>query len=365
MPRIDRDDGLALPLTIFVVTLVTLMLATLFTRVQADRRLAEASGDNVDALSVAQSGLQTYLGTAISYDACLRPIRPADGDSVRINVTGGYADVVANLVQKPADTLDTWMYVVRSTGYVIKPTMGADPQAIRTVAQFAEWNTGHIQALGAFTAANGLDKKVDGTGKEFNGVDGNAGSCAEPDISAIRVPSGGKPNLPASYTTTGSSPNIVDIDNSQSVAFQTGIDWASAISGGIVPDSSTVVTWDMSYPVMLVSGDAQIDAPITTKGYGTLIVTGDLTLTGKKRFNWYGIVLVGGEIIFNGRDARFDGIVVSGLNAQLSGPGPKKGDLGKDKVDFDYDSWYVRRAMQAFAGFAPITNAWIDNWASY
>jgi hypothetical protein len=76
-------------------------------------------------------------------------------------------------------------------------------------------------------------------------------------------------------------------------------------------------------------------------------------------------VLVGGEIIFNGRDARFDGIVVSGLNAQLTGPGPRKGDLGRYKVDFDYDSRYVRRAMQAFAGFAPIANAWIDNWASY
>lgn len=368
MPRIDRDDGLALPLTIFVVTLITLMLAALFAHVQADRRLAEASGDNVDALSVAQSGLQTYFGTALSYDACLYPLRPVDGDSVRINVTGGYADVVANVVQKPLDTLDTWIYIVRSTGYVIEPTMGADPQAVRTVAQFAEWNTGHITQLAAFTAANGLIRNVSGRG-EFRGVDQNwRSSCRQPDISAIRVPNGGAPNLGGSYTTTGSSPNILEADNAQSVASQTGIDWVTAVTGGIVPDYSYVRFYDSSYPVMLVAGDTTLNMSSNRTGYGTLIVTGDLSFTGRRRFQWYGIILVGGEIVFGGRNFYADGIVVSGLNELLAGAGPPRGELGqgrRDRVDIDYNSWYVRRAMQAFAGFAPIENAWVDNWAMY
>jgi type II secretory pathway pseudopilin PulG len=368
VPRLDREDGLALPLTILVVTLVTIMLAALFTRVQSDRRLAESSGDNVDALSIAQSGLQSYFGATVSWDQCRKPIRPLDGDSVRINVTGGYADVVANVVQKPADTLDTWMYVVRSTGYVIEPTMGADPQAVRTVAQFAEWNPGDITMLAAFTVANGLVKNVKGKG-EFRGVDQHwRASCRQPDIAAMRVPNGGAPNLPGSYVTTGSTPNILVADNSGTVAAMTGIDWATTITGGIVPDYTYVKFWDSSYPVMLVAGDTTLSISSNKTGYGTMIVTGDLTFTGNRKFQWYGIVLVGGEIIFNSRRVYFDGIVVSGLNAQLTGSPPKKGALAAASnrtVDMDYNSWYVARAMQAFAGFAPIENAWIDNWASY
>jgi len=49
--------------------------------------------------------------------------------------------VRAWVVQKPADTMQNQMYVVRSTGYAIVPAAGATPQGIRTVAQFGYWQT--------------------------------------------------------------------------------------------------------------------------------------------------------------------------------------------------------------------------------
>ena len=127
------------------------MLSTVMVRVRTDLALAVSSSDVTEGLIIAQNGLRTYLASATE--------RPADGDSIRINVQGGYAMVVARLVQRPTDTLDNWRFVIRSTGYVIKPADGSDPRAIRTVGQFADWQHGAIYTSAALTAINGVDVK--------------------------------------------------------------------------------------------------------------------------------------------------------------------------------------------------------------
>ncbi len=361
MRRLLGDEGVALPTTIFVVTLVTIMISALFVRVQADRRIGESSGHNVDALTIAQSGLDTYLGT-VAFDSCDRPLRPLDGDSVRINVTGGYADVVAHVVRRPVDSLDTWMYVVRSTGRTIVPALGSDPQAQRTVAQFAEWQSSTVIPPAAFTAANGL-LRTSGGGLEFLGGDEAPYGCQEPDIHALRLPAGTDPTPRSDFVMDGALPYIEQSGSKDQVAFETGIDWALTIGGGLVPDTNAIVLWDMSYPVMLVSGNATLTTS-NSQGFGTLIVTGDLTIQGDWLY-WYGIVLVGGRIEFDAAQQLFDGFVMSGLNEQL-GTAVPMGEIGTvTKTDIDYNSRYVRLALQALAGFAPVPNAWIDNWATY
>ncbi len=360
------EDGFALPITLFVVTLVTMMLATVFVRVQIDHRIGQSSGDNVDALAVAQSGLHTYLGT-VNFDACWRAVRPLDGDSIRINVNAGYADVVAHVVQKPADTLAAWMYIIRSTGRVIEPTQGSDPQAVRTVAQFAEWHTNTIDVLAAFTAANGLEKPSSSfnTG-ELKGNDHAPSGCKDPNVSALRVPNGEAPSSLPGFVLNGTSPNIVDADNGQDVAFLTRIDWLSTITGGVEADYDYFKFWDLSFPVMLV------DAPLVNVNFGSsytpatglLIVTGDLDINGGGYLQFNGVVLVGGEIEFDAADQRFDGIVISGLNEQL-GQNQDRGDQDGNYLDIDYNSYFVRQALRSFAGWSPITNGWVENWASY
>lgn len=348
---------MALPATLLIIAFVTVMLATAFVRVQADRRIAESSGDLVDALAVAQSGLQTYFATASTFDACEQPSRPPDGDSVRINVTGGYADVVAHVVRKPADTMTAWTYIVRSTGRVIEPALGADPQAVRTVAQFAEWQRVRMTTPAVFTAANGFTR-LGGIG-EFKGNDHTGASCATPIIGAMMSPVAEQPSSYAGYSITGAV--MTDADGPTTAA-GTGIDWNGTITR-IVPDYTTVMLGDASYPIMRVTGAATISG--STASYGALIVTGDLTFSNSSSLRWSGVLLVGGRIIFsNTAEVHVDGLVASGLNEQL-GVSPPTTGIGATDVKIHYDSREIRRSFRAVAGWVPVQNAWVDNWATY
>ena len=371
MARLHSHRGFALPLTLFVVALITVMLSASFVRVRNEHRISESSGDMLTALAVAQTGLQSYVGT-VNFDGCYRAIRPLDGDSVRINVQGGYADVVATVVKKPVDSLTPWMYVVRSTGYVIDPTQGTEPQARRTVAQFAHWQRNYIRVLAAYTAANGFTNLKTSVG-ELSGADQAPGGCEDPQVPALRVPSGEAPAtwMPGldsiqDYATSGLSPVVVTGGNGTDVANATGIDWVATITGGIVPDYDYIRLWDFDYPVMLVEGDATLNCISGDLGFGLLIVTGELYITGTGGdcIYWYGVILVGDEADFDASEQLVDGMIVSGLNEQTGGT-PILGDVDGDDLDIDYDSWYVRRALASLAGFAPIGNAWVDNWSTY
>lgn len=363
-PRDTR--GFALPVTLFVVALLTTMLAAGFTRVRADRQMSSGSESGVRALSVAQNGLRRYL-TLLSVDGCGRPIRPPDGDSVRINVPDGYADVVARVVQRPADSLAAWTYAIRATGHYIVPSAGSQPQARHTVSRFARWSSGRLAVPATFTAINGLTYTGNATPtSELRGTDQHPlSACLEPDRHPVRVPVGLSPGaLEGYYVTSGLTPIVHESGTPLGVAAATRIDWISTVTGGFTPQYTTVRVNDPTYPTMLVTGNATLGtAGATTVGYGLLIVTGDLRVIGAY-VQWYGVILVGGRIHFDAADQRFDGAIVSGLNV-LQGLAVARGLIGDDNLDIDYDSQYVQLAMQHVAGFAPMTNTWSDNWAMY
>jgi hypothetical protein len=346
--RGSGEAGFALPLVLFLVALLTALLAAGLTRVQTDRQITEASDAMTMATAVAWNGLQTYLGT-LNLDGCERPIRPPDGDSVRINVPGGYAEVVARVVRRPPDSLANWLYLVRSVGFAIAPAGGPTPIATHTAVQFAEWQSGQLSLQAAFTAANGLTRTSGGTG-QLHGDDENAtAGCQTAPLAGLRVQNGGDPAL-YDYDLTG-NPYV----------------WDRTLTPGIiVPDYTTVQLNDPTYPVQFVSGNAVLGSPgATVTGYGLLIVGGTLWVQGST-VQWYGVILVGGAIHFDAADQRFDGLVASGLNAQL-GTGPGPGTIGGagNYTDIDYNSLYVRRAMLPLTGFAPVANARSDNWWTY
>lgn len=358
------EAGFALPLVLFLVALLTALLAAGLTRVRTERQITEASDAMTMATAVAWNGLQTYVGT-LNLDACERPIRPPDGDSVRINVPGGYAEVVARVVRRPPDSLANWLYLVRSTGYAIAPAGGPTPIATHTAVQFAEWQSGLLSLPAAFTAANGLTRTPGGTG-QFHGADESAmAGCQAAPLAALRVPAGGTPSL-YDYDLTG-NPYVWESGTSAGVVTGAHLDWGRTLTpGAIVPDYATVQLDDPSYPIQLVSGSAVLGAPgATVTGYGLLIVSGSLWVQGSI-VQWYGVILVGGAIHFDALDQRFAGLVASGLNAQL-GTGPGPGTIGgsDNYTDIDYNSLYVRRAMLPLTGFAPVTNARFDNWWTY
>ena len=343
---------MALPLTIFIVALLTVVLAAAFVRVDAERQMAVGGSDAVDAQTVAESGLQRYVAYRDSLG-----IRPPDGDSVRINLTGGYADVTAYVMQRPADTLANEMYVVRSTGYVITPRLGPVPQATRTVAQFAQWQSSTIDVVAAYTAANKVTGSASAPGVRISGRD----ACGRaPDAAGMVTVK--QSNLRG---TSGVSPSYVDTSsNGSTVASLAAIDWSAIDSAqALIPDYRSFHPFDTSYPTMLVSGDLTLQ---NTYGYGLLIVTGDLTLQG-----WFdsfrGVLLVGGKIDFLAPWTFIRGAVKSGLNEQLRGASGNTatGSVGSGFLSIRYDSCEITKALQSLAGFAPIRNARVDSWGSY
>jgi len=348
-----NQDGFALPLTIFVLTLITIMLAVIFVQVKVDRRIAESSADIVDVLSVAQAGLDRYL---IYYDSLGAP--PPEYDSLRFNTAGGYADVVARLVHNPTDSTKGIKYIVRSTGRLIKPTQGSDPQAVRTVAQFAQWQIGSFDALAALTAINHFTPPP-GPGGTFE-LDGSDHCVpAASAVRGLRVPI-----LPWRTPALGPPevlPSMLRWGFENPLASETGVEWQSIVSGPYTPDYTSLINLS-SWSSYRFLGDTTFT---DVTGNGLMLVTGDLTLAGSY-FNWQGLLLVGGQIIFTADTSRIHGGAVSGLKRQL-GSGATDNDWGPagTHIEIHYYSCYVRNALLAETGFAPITNAWMDNWAAY
>lgn len=349
------EAGFALPLAIFFMAILTLLLTAAFAKVQGDRRVADSSGAAVTALAFAQTGLQTYLGSTTA--------RPPDGDSTRINLSSGYgyADVVAYIVDHMVDTMSPELYVVKSTGHVIDPTQGADPQASRTIAQFAQWRTGTLtQYPAVFTAANGLNDYIGGT-VTISGSDST--SCGDNSRGGLRVPNNQPRAVDAPPNVSGPAFGFVDGGGKGTVADLVGVDWDTVQSGGFTADYTTLTNLN-SWSSYLISGNATLSA----SGSGLLIVTDNLTITGAS-INWAGVILVGKSIIFNGAYARISGLLATGLDEQLGGAQGQTsngsvGGASQEQVIL-YNSCNVRKAMQGVIGFSPIGNGWVENWATY
>jgi len=351
--------GFVLPAVILLLALLTILLTTGLTRARTERVMADASDETAQALAVAQSGLQTYLGTVTT--------KPADGDSMRINVPGGYANVVAHLVQQPADPSERTLYLVRATGYVIDPDSGPTPRALRTVAQFADWEVGVILRRATLTAPNGVRHISGGGGNkprlEVSGID-QCGSA--PSIPGIRTPQMVWSSANPDTSLTG-VPGLLEASDAPTVAAQTLIDWPGALGGNLVPDYTTFQSGSTSYPIQRVLGDVTITG--SNSGSGLLVVSGNLTVSGPS-FTFNGIVLVGGRIGFEADYQRINGLVVSGLNTQL-GMSPAFTESGnvppQNRRDtyLYYDSCRIDSALAPLSGLAPVRNAWLDNWASY
>ncbi|MDH3497716.1 MAG: hypothetical protein OER21_13225 [Gemmatimonadota bacterium] len=350
--RLASPSGFALPTVILLVALLTVLLAGGLSRVRADRQVAHASEETGNAFAIAQTGMQAYMGSVAG--------RPADGDSARINVVGGYANVVAHVLKTPVDTMANQLFLIRSTGVAINPNIGSTPQGRRTVAQFAEWQTGYIERRATLTMANGVRLRNGSSTIVIWGTD----ACGqEPPIPAIRTTvMTGPPNPP--MDTVGAPPLVQHgAGTGLLVAAQTDVDWAAAIGGGIVPDDRVFRQGDTSFPIQLITGSLSLGG--TSTGSGLLIVTGDLLLSGTS-FYFEGVILVGGKIDFGASSNEVHGMLMSGLNEQL-GINPQRTEIsggGKD-LSLYFDACRVNQALAPLTGLTPVQNAWLDSWSVY
>jgi hypothetical protein len=268
--------------------------------------------------------------------------------------------VVARIIWNPSDSLEGVKYIIRSTGRLIKPTQGADPQAVRTVAQFAQWQIGSLDPLAAFTAINHFTAPV-GPGGTFV-LDGNDHCVpAHASLRGLQAPIWPllTPNLAPPEVIP--APGVLRWGFETTLATETGIDWQSVVNGPFTPDHTTLTDLT-SWSSYRIPGDATFT---DVTGNGLMTVVGDLTIAGSI-FDWQGVLLVGGTIVFTADTSRIYGAVVSGLERQLGSSAPD-GDWGVagTHIEIRYYSCYVSNALLAETGFATIRGAWMDNWATY
>lgn len=361
--KLHDERGAALPMSIFISALLTVMLAASLTMSSAERQILDNTIAQGDAFTLAQTGLEQFLVNRGQFGFTAAP--PAAYESTRVDLSGGYADVVLQQI-RPSVAGSAALYVVKSHGVETDPAGVGNPQAERIVAQYAQWQTGTMDVRSSFTSLTGMQKN--GGSGTISGVD----QCgASGDVAGVSVAD------PPGYTQNGGSPvpsgspAIESLGPVEDAVDSVNIDWANIVNlTALTPDVSIPPGgWpsfaDPGYwPIIFVEGNFSLPGD----GRGTLIVTGSLTINGRK--DWEGVLLVGDWITGNGNNG-VSGAMVSGLNILLSDdPAAAQAAIGQNSVGngtkrINYNSCNIAQALSQFGGLSVIPNAWMDNWASY
>jgi hypothetical protein len=357
MPR-DSERGFALPMTMLLIAVLAVLLAAGFAAVSGERRVNANDEAALDAFTLAQTGLELFIAKRDSFGFLSSP--PAVSESTRVTLTGGYADVV--LYQMRVDTVaQRYGYVIRSHGVITAKRLRGIPQAERTIAEYATWQTGTMGVLSSWTSLTGLHKN----GASSMGTGGVDACGKAPTVAGVAVPQN------PGYTQNGSglapqgNPPVKNIAATPAAsADSVKIDWAGITSGTAlqpditIPSGSWPAFTNPNYwPVIYVNGDFSLPGD----GQGTLIVTGSLTMSGN--VTWHGVLLVGNNLTSNGNNG-VDGATITGLNIKL-GQSLVQGDVGNGTKHFNYNSCNVAKAMGKWSQLVGFTNAWVDNWPTY
>lgn len=349
------ERGSAMVMALLAIALLGVGLFAALMVLSSERREITNQRSQVDAFTIAESGLEQFLVNRAALGFTASPA--AAWESTRVAVTGGYADVVLQRIRPATGSLAA-MYVLRSHGVATDASLTGTPLAERTVAQYATWQPSSMRTLSAFTSLTGIVKA--GATGTLSGVDECATSASVGGV-AVATPPG--------YTqSTGTSvpagtPNIRNLG--ATAADSVNIDWSGIVNGTAITPDITIPpgAWpsfaDASYwPVIEVVGDYTVTG---LTGRGVLIVTGSLTINGSR--TWSGVILVGNAFSSSGNGTTISGALLSGLNVKL-GQSPVASDISGTKT-IRYNSCNVASALAAFGGLSAYANAWIDNWAGY
>ena len=357
--------GFAIPVALLVIAVLTIMIAGGFSIVSAERRSVADQKSQINAFRIAEQGLEIYL---VRRDSLLAGTPnytkvPLAKDSVRITMTGGYADVSLTRLRPPRGS-QSGLYVVRSKGTETAGAFAGTPQGVRTVAQYVLWEPAPMQVLAGWTAMSGLQKN--GAAGTLGGID----MCGEnAAVAGVVVPA--YPGYQGKMVAVGNPP-IDSIPAPDSVE----IDWDGIVNHGLIDATITLPggVWPTTalqnsyadtsikyYPIIRVNGDFDL----LSSGTGMLIVTGNLTISGNK--GWRGVILAGGVLTSNGNNdiigGGVQGAVISGLNVKLGMDVDES--LANGTKMYSYNSCEVARATTLMGALVTLRNTWVDNWVEY
>jgi hypothetical protein len=352
--------GFAIPMAILVIAVLTIMLAGGFSLVSAERRSVSDQKSQISAFRIAEQGLEIYLirrDSLLAGDPNYTKI-PGAKDSVRVTVTGGYADVSLTRLRPPTGS-QSGLYIARSKGTETVGMYAGTPQGVRTVAQYVLWESAPMQVLAGWTALSGLQKN--GAAGTLSGVDLCKDSAAR---AGVVVPV--SPGYTGNTTAPAGNPPI-QVLPPDSIK----IDWNAIVNNNALPATITIPpgTWPTAaltaayadsmstyYPIIRVNGDLSLPS----SGRGMLIVTGSLTISGSN--GWYGVILVGNDLTSNGNNGVY-GATVSGLNIKLGTYVPASTANGTKT--YQYSSCEVAKANMSSGALTTLPNTWVDNWVEY
>jgi len=353
MSNNSERRGFALPTAILVIAVMTIMIAGGFSLVSAERRSVSDQRAQISAFKIAEDGLELFL---VRRDSLLPNASKVPGpkDSVRINYTGGYADVSLTRIRPVIGSM-SGLYVVRSRGVETIGRYAGTPEGVRTVAQYVLFEPAPMQVLAGWTALSGLDKN--GNSGTLGGFDACGDSAA---VAGVAVPL--NPGYEGKTTATVGNPPV-DTIVSDSVA----IDWNAIVNQNAIQPTITIPggSWPTAtqwadttfYPIIRVN---LADFTLPTSGRGMLIATGHLTISGS--VGWKGVLLVGGDITSNGING-VQGATISGLNVKLGTYVPSSTANGTK--EYVYNSCEVAKANRTAGALVTLKNTWVDNWVEY
>lgn len=326
------SPGFALPATLFVLSILSLLAATGFLVSWLEVRSSAAFGAGTAAFYVADGGLATAL-------AARPPASPA-----AIAVGAGVADVRFERLLRPA--VGEALYRVVSEGTVLARGV----PVTRGVSRIA-WVGDPPRAAAALLVADTL--RVFPTTGAVSGLD--AGGCGPGSLPGV---ASWRPFTPGAGLLVIGAPPVDTLAASRSVAELTGIRWADLFPpDGPTPDA--IVPSD-PWPAAGAPVFVRLDAPATLgpaeSGRGALVAADDLVLADG--FRWTGLLLVGGSLTITG-DVAVRGAVATGLDPGRAG----MGDLGPGPVAISFDSCAVAGAAARLAPFpAAVPGTWRERW---
>jgi hypothetical protein len=344
-----EQRGFALALVVFLLFAASVAGMTGYQLVSTEASLAEGNEALEEALSVANAGVQRYIGEHIGIPGASTY---AVGD--------GSVTVTPRKVFDLNDSTD--LYLLTAVGTVTDPRYPTSP-AMRTVRQYANLNRRPVKARATFMSIQsninvwgGLDGDVDGT-VHFDVS--AAVDCPPGDASGIIATGGVASGSPGSVTgTIAGSPAVQSLGSAAAVITAAGVRWSVLKDptfpipfDGMWPDFAAIPV--DSFPVIRVTGNYTLDRD----GRGALIVTGNFTTSGQ--YDWQGIILVGGATSSSfssggGNGNMVKGMVVSGLNGTTFG-----GTQNLTEFQARWFPCYVREANLALAYLSPVNrSAW-------
>ncbi len=358
-PRRARR-GSALILSLLVIVVLSVTVAGTLSMMLSERKSLGDFEASVDAYDLARSAYDEFIADPTGALAGFAPPTWVGPDSVYFTFPTGYAYVSVQRVMPAAGTTPA-TYLVRSRAVRTAFRSGNTPSAERIFAQYAQWSTGSLGTLSAWTSLSGLHKN--GGSGTISGVD----ACgATPSVAGVAVPTVPGYTQNGGSTVPNGSPPILDMGTQANADSMVKIDWAGIVNGAALTPDITIPggSWpgfsNASYwPVIYVDQPGAFSVP--GAGRGVLIVRNDLTISGSNM--WSGVILVGGTLTSNGNNT-VSGAVVSGLNVLLGQAVPVNA-VGNGNKTFEYNSCNITSATARFGGLIPLRNTSVDNWPSY